>query len=630
MEPRRPGPDQPPSGLTPRALALGAIGTALLAAFIPYSDLVLRGTWLGLTAFPIGAFCAFLLLLAGRSLPHGVGRLSPAESLTAYAMMVAGCGVASFGLTGLLVPYAAAPHYFATPENHYHETLLRYLPSWLMVPPEVATALYEGLPPGEEVPWRAWVRPAVGWGLLVSGVYLLLFAVAHSVRRAWIEEERLVFPLVQLPVILAGADPDNSVDPRRDPLVWAFLLVPLFIHGINGLHFHVPAVPQINVHRLDLGQSITGRVGEAVRPLWLRLLFSVVGLTFLLPGEIGASLWFFYLFFVAQQALGAVLGQDMPFVQAFPVRRFVALQMYGGILTWAVVLLRDLARRGHADLPRLACWSGALLVLGWSRLAGASLLWVVLLFAVFLLSQLVATRLVAEAGMLYVQHPFRPLNLVLSLFGSAAPGPPRLPLLALLDHLWMLDNRSPLQPAVLQGLKLAEVARVRPASMSRALALAVVLAVPISLVAYVRLLLEHGGTGLNPWFTSYYANNLLGPWASHLVLQGERAQPADLGWLGLGALSMLALNGAHRLLWRWPLHPLGYLMGASWPMLNFWFSVLLGWLLKVMVLKSGGARLYRRLRPAFLALVLGEYLSAGVWVVVDALAGVRGHEIFTF
>jgi hypothetical protein len=63
-----------------------------------------------------------------------------------------------------------------------------------------------------------------------------------------------------------------------------------------------------------------------------------------------------------------------------------------------------------------------------------------------------------------------------------------------------------------------------------------------------------------------------------------------------------------RFLW-WPFHPLGFVMGATYPMVLLWFSVSLGWLLKWSTLRFGGISLYHKLRPFFLGLVLGEYLS---------------------
>ena len=641
----------PPHGIRLRAWLLGLLGAALLAIFIPYSDLVLRGTWLGLTAFPIGSFCGLLVLLVINAPLRRLGRgLTGAELLVAYAMMMVAVGIASFGLVGLLVPYAAGPAYFTSPENHYSETILRFLPHWLLLPPDVGRALYEGLPPGGSLPWTIWLRPAVGWGLLVAGAYLFLATGIAFVKRPWIESERLVFPLGVLPLELTRYDEGREPWPSylRDPVVWGFFAVPFLVHAVNGIHHYVPAVPPINIHRIDVGALISGRYGEAVSPFWIRGLFTVIGLTYLLPSDLGLSLWVCYVGFLAEQMIGARMGFAMPFVQAFPVRRFVALQMIGGVLIYGLSLIwqvrgqvaRQLQlalRRGDdATEPIAPLWlglgmvAGAALLLVWAELAGVGAAPVAILFVLFGILQIVATRLVAEAGMLYVQHPFRPLNLMLTAVGSSGLGVSRLPGLVLLDHLFMLDNRSPLQPALLQGWKFAAEADFAPRNLAWGQAATIALVVPLALAAYLRLMLRHGGTALNPWFTSYYTNNLFGSWASHLVLRGDVARPIDFAWLLGGAGTMLAMLTLHHRLPRWPLHPAGYLMGASWPMINFWFPVMVGWLLKSLTLRFGGARWYRRLLPGFLALILAEYASAGMWVLIDAICGLRGHEIFTF
>jgi len=62
-------------------------------------------------------------------------------------------------------------------------------------------------------------------------------------------------------------------------------------------------------------------------------------------------------------------------------------------------------------------------------------------------------------------------------------------------------------------------------------------------------------------------------------------------------------------------------LGLTYPISRIWFSVFIAWLLKAMILKYGGARAYRILRPFFLGLVLGAFGSAGGWLIIDAFGG---------
>jgi len=97
---------------------------------------------------------------------------------------------------------------------------------------------------------------------------------------------------------------------------------------------------------------------------------------------------------------------------------------------------------------------------------------------------------------------------------------------------------------------------------------------------------------------------------------------------GVGAVVTLLLSYMRvRFSW-WPFHPLGYAMGPSWPMIQLWFSILVGWLTKVLILRYGGMRGFVRARPFFLGLVLGEFTVAGLWLLIDALTGVKDHRIF--
>jgi len=214
--------------------------------------------------------------------------------------------------------------------------------------------------------------------------------------------------------------------------------------------------------------------------------------------------------------------------------------------------------------------------------------------------------------------------------GTRSLGGKRLAMLALYDHLFMLDNRSPLMPGVMQSLRIADEGGINRRSLMGAMGSAVVLAMVVSAYAYLRLMYTHGGTALNTWFTTYYSKNLYSTWTSHLIADGEPATPMAFLTMGIGAVTMWGLTFMHRTHLWWPLHPIGYLMGASWPMINFWFPVMLGWLVKTLVLRFGGHKVYKRLLPGFLGLIFGEFASAGMWLVIDLITGVRGHQIFSF
>ncbi|MCD6350522.1 MAG: hypothetical protein J7M26_00270 [Armatimonadetes bacterium] len=642
--------------MTRRALFLGLAISLALGLFTPYSDLVLKGTWIGLTAFPISAIVLLTVLVALVNVPlRAIGRgLTPAELIVVYACALVAAGLPSFGWTGLLIPYLAGPFYYATPENKFAQILLPHWPSWLHPSSDYAIdKLYEGLRPGEAIPWGQWVVPLAAATVLGVGLFACYFALSALLRRRWVEEEKLVFPLMELPGELVQYSGPRELLPAllRNKVMWGFFALPFFVHSINGLHFYWPAIPQIPVYRISLDMHVASKPWTALSPLWLRLLFSIIALAYLLPGEVSLSLWVFFFFFLVQQVIGEALGFPMPKVQAYPVRRFVAEQMIGGILTYGVLGLvgtgplwlrmwRQMWSGGadeqdaeEAMKPGVAGWTlaiGFAVLALWGAQAGAGLLATAGLMALYLLLHLVAVRLVCEAGMLSIQHPYRPLNLYLAAAGTSAFRPRQIAMLALLDHFIMLDNRSPTMPGIMQSLKLADRGPVSRRALLGALVGAVAIAVLSSYVSYLYLMYKHGGATLHYWFTTYYAKNLYATWTTHLIRDGEPAHLESFGLMAVGAATMLALTRLHHLFTWWPLSPVGYLMGVSWPMLNFWFPIFVGWMIKTLVLHYGGPKTYRALVPGFLGWVLAEFFSAGLWVFIDALAGVRGHQIFTF
>ncbi|MFQ6132836.1 MAG: DUF6784 domain-containing protein, partial [Armatimonadota bacterium] len=108
----------------------------------------------------------------------------------------------------------------------------------------------------------------------------------------------------------------------------------------------------------------------------------------------------------------------------------------------------------------------------------------------------------------------------------------------------------------------------------------------------------------------------------------DAREAAKLIGYALSAAMLLLLTGMR---WRfgwWRLHPVGYAASTIWATNFMWFSMLVGSALNFLILRYGGLRTYRRARPFFLGLILGDFLMMAVWFVVDAVTGVRGFRLF--
>jgi hypothetical protein len=76
----------------------------------------------------------------------------------------------------------------------------------------------------------------------------------------------------------------------------------------------------------------------------------------------------------------------------------------------------------------------------------------------------------------------------------------------------------------------------------------------------------------------------------------------------------------------WPLHPIGFLTAHTYPMQVFWLSIMIGWLCKWLVMKLGGVRIYRKLSPLFLGMIVGTTFSSVFWIVIKIISYSGGEQ----
>ncbi len=93
-------------------------------------------------------------------------------------------------------------------------------------------------------------------------------------------------------------------------------------------------------------------------------------------------------------------------------------------------------------------------------------------------------------------------------------------------------------------------------------------------------------------------------------------------FFAVGILFTVFLSYMRAMFYWWPFHPLGYALCVSWAVSVFWFSCLVAWIIKGLILRYGGMRLYVRARPWFFGMILGEFGAAVVWVLLSALTGI--------
>ncbi len=538
------------------------------------------------------------------------------------------------------------PYDGATPENEWAEYIQPYLPHWAIPSPDrqAMRYFYEGLPAGHPLPWGAWLAPLGWWLSLILAIYLVCFCLVVILRRQWVERERLVFPLTEVPRLLL--EEGAPLPPLfRSRAFWSGAAVPLAIILFNITGYFHPGFPQLPIHNDNLLSLIPGAA-----PLLLILYFPVMGFMYLVSTSISFSVWFFYLFTLVETGAvhwaGLTVARPDAFVWDWQSLSWQAYGAFAAMVIWslwmgrrhlgtvfAAMFGRRTAQLDDADemIPyRLAAWGllgGCLYILAWSWRTGMDLHVAALYLGGVVIMVIGITRLVVQSGMHYLTPPMGSQSLALALTGTSIP-PPNLVALAL-AYSWCGDIESIFMPSAAHAAKLNELC-----PRKRALGLAIALAVIASLVSttcfMLHLCYQYGAGNFRSWFfqPGAGAGGMAFDWAVYQLRDPWPADWGKLAYLGMGALlySLLSLC-QYRFHW-WPLNPVGLTVSTTWMVRRIALSVFLAWLLKTLILRLGGVGLYRACRPFFIGLILGFFAGVGISYGVDAVWFFgKGHAI---
>ncbi|MBB6051513.1 DUF6785 family protein [Armatimonas rosea] len=616
---------------TPRALILGLIGAVVVCVWTPYNNYKVAATLLGGNQFPTVAFAVLALLAALRQLVPRL-KISPAELATVWTILLVTSGIPSSGLMRTLIPNIPAPVALSTASNEWERKVWGAQPSWLKMHDETAArAFFGGYPRGQEhVPWGAWLGPLLAWGVPAVLFLLASFCVAAVFRKQWIESERFAFPLVTLPLQLA-TEPQSLT---RRPVFWLGLVLTMSLHGLKGFHLLYPTLPDITTN-WSLMDYLTEPPLNQIGPFAIFFYPLVVGLGYLLPGEVGLSVWLFHLLFKLESLIAAVNNWDQPGALGFfSQRQFHSLQAFGGAIAltaWCLWTARHHLKHvfsepeyGRVRLGLAVSFGGLGL---WELLAGvpAPLVLLSLLFVV--LALVTVGWATCQAGILFMAMPYTSLDVLAPTLGTAPFSPTALYTLYRVEYATVYNTRELLLPGLLNAAKLGEGTGLGAKTHTRWLGIAVALAVVVGAWACIRLPYLSGGASMLTERWTYET----GPQIPLKVLGNAASVPYKPapsnglhvlgGFLLVGGLLLARLRlGAG-------LHPIGFLAASVHGVHTTWFSILLGWLAKSLMMRYGGMGLYKAALPFFLGLIVGDVLSAAFWIGMGYVTGVGYNNL---
>jgi hypothetical protein len=631
--------------VTSRALLGGLLGCLIVGVGEPLGVAYVHGSPMA-ADFSTGAalFLLFLLSLLNLLLRRLAPRLalSPTELVAVYVMMIVACSVVSWGFMMNLLALMPGAQYFASPENRWGDLILpRIDPRLAITDAAAARCFYEGLRPGQRIPWGLWVLPLARWTLFALALYGATICIAYILRRQWVTHEKLIFPLTHLPLELAGVRQFGDAQRHflANRVAWIGFAIPFVYHSVNALHSYyplVPALPRIRVFSLFRRST----------PLYLWLFFEVIGLSYLLTTDVSFSVWFFALFATVEMGVLRVLGVDTdpPDFVSDPGTPSVAYQGLGALIAlvalslWrARAHLREVwrsalsGRRPPGEGPDalsyrfalLGAAGGLLFALLWLHASGIPWAPAAVMIAAALVLFTGLSRVVAQAGLAYARPPVSVPVFTLHALGSKALGRTGLAAMGLATA-WSADVRTLAMTSAANGLKMSDASGLGERRLFGAMLLAILAALAGTVAVTLPLAYHFGGSTLGGWHMQGLARTAFG-WVANMTEYPVEVSGRRFAYLAVGvALCLLVSRAKDTYSW-FPLHPVGLTLGLAGPFAWVWFSVFIAWALKAVILKYAGGRGHQTARPFFLGLILGSFTAAGVWLILDAIFGGRGN-----
>lgn len=637
------------AGVSLRAILIGLICAAVECLVAPYNDYVIRNVFLAGGHFPVGPFFILTILILGINVAlrkiNPKYALSPQELITIWCIMLAPAGIPSTGMMRYALGPLVAYKYFATPENEWESLFHQYIPEWRVVRNDNAIKLfYEGVSHDEPIPWGAWLTPLAAWTVYVLVIYFVVTCLAALLRKQWVESERCTFPLIQLPVEMSKHQSGLISPFFKQGTLWLGFAIPVVIHTVNALHAFFSSVPQIPV-RFWIDPYLIGRPWSALRPLQIAIFSSMIGFSYLLTLEVSFSLWFFFLFFKFQCLIGSLLGFNItkgPGVQ-WTAYSFSAAQEIGACFTFVVFTLWK-ARHHIANMFRSSFGKGslvtdrqeeamphAMIIFGLiggifllaylNYLMGMSFGFAVLFVLVILGIYIALTWQVIHGGIPFVNPSFSAHNVLFTTLGTSRINPPTMTSLFMHPVSLTRDLREIMMPNVMNGLKAADEVRVKRRHLLMAMGAAMFIGLIVSYYSAIKVSYHHRAPYTGWPGDMYWLNSVL-------LGQQTGTDWTNTGFMIFGSVFMFLLMWVRQIFVWWPIHPIGYTMWSGWGTFKLWFSIFIGWSMKYVIVKYGGLKAYRKARPIFLGLVLGEMTCAGIWAIIGMIAGVNtGYRI---
>ncbi len=641
-------------GVSLRSIAIGILLIPLTCMWVCLAEIM----WYSGQPTTISVFCHVIFILFLVTLANlGIERLrpewalTPPELLVIYTMLCLASAICGHDMGEILVPTLSHLDYFGPIEGRYGEFKDR-IPKWLVVSDQTALkSAYIGqesiFEPENIVPW---LGPLGWWFLFIMALCAVLWGLNLVFRKQWTENEKLAYPVIQLPMLLATET--RSLLTNR--LFWLAFTIAGLIDVINGVNALFPLFPRIPiVHILNIQELFPERPWRDMGVAWVSFYPFAIGLCFFMPLDLAFSCWFFYWYWKLQRVVASHIG-----VHGMPGFPFVEEQTAGGYYAIALIALwitrHHLRRIGQlflglpadhaspwerqeARVAVLLIAAGAAFLFWFCYVAGMAGGIIVAFFVLYFLISIAITRMRAELGPpAHDLHQVGPQLQIVDFIGASNMNSPDLnpnypTTLAFFGFLNFFNRayRGHPMPHGMEGFRIAERLGMDNRRYLIAMAVAIVVGALSGFFAMLWIFNKYGAAaqavGPGEWF-----GRETWDYTSMWFTAPEPHQYYSTYAIFIGLASGLVLAALRMSLAWWPFHPVGYAVSGSWSLDQLWLCIFVAWLVKASLLKYGGVKAYKPAVPFFVGLMLGDFMVGGFWQLYGILMETQVYHFWPY
>ncbi len=666
--------------MTVKAIILGLLGVVFLNGFVYFNDHVLHQSSLIPNLLPISVF-GFLILFVVLINPllrlmRKSAFFSGRELAVILTLILSSAAIPGSEVYRCFTNILVMPHHLEKLNPDWQEhNLLEMVPKHMLADPgedpeRVVNGFIRGLSTGfkdigfDDVPWAAFTQTLWFWIPMLLVLWIGLLGLSLAVHRQWSRHEQLPYPIARFAatILPQGDQPDGRPAILKSSLFWGGLILVLFIHMNNYFdlwmgHWFQPGswVPVKLKFDFYSFYRVWPWYADQGGDFFLgpTLYFSVIAFGYFLSKEVSLSLgigpMLFPIAIGIYKAYGVKAGFDYGAASGLTFGAYIGAAgavLFTGRYYYLQTLKNAFFLPTSEKAARESVWGMRILVMSAVILSvmimsvGIDWQLAVLFVGVTFLLYLVIGRIVSETGAFYVQAGgILPVTALSFILGGQALGPRILLILYVVSSVLIMSPRAPLMPFFANALKLLETQKVKPLKGLSLGAVALIVGLAVGLPATLYFQYNFGNDVKDTWAVKQIpaepfksASTLTtrlesqGTLKSAMQVKGfsrftriSPDQPALVLSMIIGFALVLIFTAGHLRFAKWPLHPVLFLIWATFPGRHMAVSFLLGWFIKSAVTKYGGEYGYRKLQPFMFGIVGGDMLGGIIAILIGLI-----------